>query len=242
MGLAVLILPGCAMGPNRTTEAGSPNDAPADPYFAKWGGWELRHLEKAQKKGEPVFQSDFGPRGLERDWKADGVAAASREGAVVLSLSPESKAAGARDGILWARERFSQPLMIEVAFTLDPDSPHDANLVWGQNAPSKKNLGKDQECYVVGYFGWGGKSCGFERASDWHVYGITGACDPKPGTRRTGVWIIDGKTQCLYLDGQLVLFSYTPGSPPADGHFGLAIYQSTVTFHSVRIYRLGPTK
>ena len=189
-----------------------------------------------------MFRADFSAKGLERDWKADGVAVAPRDGAAVLSLSAKQAAAGKKWGALWTSAPFAPPLMIEVEFALDKESPHDANLMWGQKAASNKDLGKAQECYLAGYFGWGGKSCGIERASDWHVLGVTGACDPKPGTKRTGVWIIDGKTQCLYLDGVLVLYGKALGEPPASGHFGLSVYQSKVTYHSLKIHRLGPKK
>ena len=224
--------------PNQIAQKNSNNVKP-DPYFEKWGGWELTHLAKARERKELIFQSDFSTSGLEQDWKADGIIATPSAGAVVLSLSPE-KAAGW--GALWVKTPFSQPLMIEVEFTLDKDAPHDANLIWGQQTASKENLGKAQECYFASCFGFGGKTCGFERASDWYVYGVTGAADPKPGVKRTVIWIIDDKAQYLYLDEKLLIYSHSPASPPKTGHFGLGIYQSKVTYHSARIYRLLPKK
>lgn len=215
---------------------------PLDPYVKAWAGWENRPLEKARKEGALVFQSDFSPAGIARDWQASGVVVESQDGAAVLSLSPERIAAKKKSGALWAKVPFAQPMMIEIEFTLDPACPHDANMFWGQKTPSDEKLGKEQECFVAGYFGWGGRSCGYERASDWHVYGITAAAEPKAGTKQTGVWIIKGKLQCLYLDGTLLLYSMTPDPPPESGYFGLAIYQSTVCFHSAKIYRLGPER
>ena len=65
----------------------------------------------------------------------------------------------------------------------------------------------------MGYFGWGGRCCGFEGAK-CGGFGISGAIEPKLNTRYTGVWIIKDKMQCLYLDGTLVVRSSTPAPPP----------------------------
>lgn len=215
---------------------------PSDPYFQKWRGWELRPLNDARKLGKLIFQSEFSPDGIERDWKADGVAVEAKDGTAILSLSAERIAAKKSYGALWAKTPFAQPLMIEVEFTLDPAGPHDANVFWGQKNPIDDGLGKEQECYVMGWFGWGGRSCGFERASDWHVYGISGAADPKPGVKRTGVWIVKDKLQCLYLDDVLLVYSMTPSPPPESGHMALSVYQSKVLFHSVKVYSLPAKK
>ena len=214
----------------------------ADPYNAGWGGWELKPLEKARKQAELVFKSDFSPPGLSRWWLAAGVIAESRENNVVIRLAPEAAAAGRQWGILWLKVPVVAPFAGEVEFTLDPASPHDANLFWGQSLPSSDNLGKEQECYLAGYFGWGGKSCGIERASDWQTFGITGASDPKPGVKRTGVWLVDGKLQCMYLDGGLVLYARMTENPPLSAYFGLGIFMSKVTYHSVKVFRLNPLK
>jgi hypothetical protein len=63
---------------------------PNDPYFSVHSGWESRPLDKLRKTGELVFQADFSPAGLARDWQADGVTAESKDGAVVIALSPEA--------------------------------------------------------------------------------------------------------------------------------------------------------
>jgi hypothetical protein len=215
--------------------------AQTDPYYKPLWGWELRPLETARKQGKLIFQSDFSEAGLARDWKADGVTVELKDGTAILSLSPERIAANKKYGVLWAKTPFAQPLMIELEFTLDPATPHDANVFWGQKEPSSENLGKDQECYIMGYFGWGGRGCGFECAGKGGCYGITGTVEPKLGVRYTGVWIIQGQRQCLYLDGTLLVYSQTPTPPPASGHLGLSVYQSRVLFHSVKVYNL-PSK
>jgi hypothetical protein len=209
----------------------------SDPYYKTHAGWELRPLESARKEGNPVFQSDFSEAGLARDWTADGVTVVIKDGAAFLSLSPERIAAKKKYGVLWAKTPFAQPLMIEVEFTLDPATPHDANVFWGQKSPSSEALGKEQECFIMGYFGWGGRGCGFEGAS-CGAYGITGAVEPRPGVKYTGVWIIKDKLQCLYLDGVLLVRSTTPSPPPESGHLGLSVYQSSVLFHSLKVHSL----
>lgn len=213
-----------------------------DPYYANWGGWELKPLEKARKQAELIYRSDFSPAGLNRWWLPDGVIAESKDNSVVIALAPEAAAAGKKWGVLWLKAPVFAPFALEVEFTLDPACPHDANFFWGQNVLSKENLGKEQECYLAGYFGWGGKSCGIERASDWQTFGITGALDPKPGVKRTGVWLVDGKLQCMYLDGILVLYARTTENPPITGYFGLGIFMSKVQYHSVKVFKLNPLK
>lgn len=213
-----------------------------DPYYANWGGWEQRPLEKARKQAELIYRSDFSPAGLNRWWLPDGVIAESKDNSVVITLAPEAAAAGKNWGILWSKIPVFPPFAAEVEFTLDPACPHDANLFWGQDVLSKENLGKEQECYLAGYFGWGGKSCGIERASDWQTFGITAAFEPKPGVKRTGVWIVDGKLQCMYLDRTLVLYARMTENPPLSGYFGLGVYMSKVTYHSVKVFKLNPAK
>lgn len=212
-----------------------------DPYYKTYGGWEIHPLESARKEGKLVLQSDFSEAGLLRDWTADGVTIVMKDGTAILSLSPASIAAKKKFGVLWAKTAFVQPLMIEVEFVLDPATPHDANVFWGQKEPSSEALGKEQECFIMGYFGWGGRGCGFEGAK-CGCYGITGAVEPKLGVRYTGVWIIKDKLQCLYLDGVLLVRSMTPSPPPESGHLGLSVYQSKVLFHSVKVYSLPPSK
>ena len=56
------------------------------------------------------------------------------------------------------------------------------------------------------------------------------------------MWVIDKGYQCLYLDGQLAVYSKVRDPAPATGHFGLEIFMSKVSFHSVKIYRLGQKK
>ena len=211
-----------------------------DPYYKTYGGWELRALENAQKQGKLIFQSDFSEAGLARDWKADGVAVELKDGTAVLSLSPERIAANKKFGVLWAKTPFAQPLMIEIVFTLDAATPHDANVFWGQKNPSSEDLGKEQECFIMGYFGWGGRCSGFEGAK-CGSYGITGAVEPRLGVKYTGVWIIKDQLQSLYLDGTLLVNSKTPAPPPESGYLGLSVYQSKVLFHSAKVYSL-PTK
>lgn len=236
------IVCGAAQDTNSYVSVIQPVAAQVDPYYASWGEWELRPLEKARKQAEMVYRSDFSPAGLNRWWLADGVIAELKDNGVVIMLAPEAVTAGKKWGILWSKVPVFAPFAVEVEFTLDPAAPHDANLFWGQNVLSKENLGREQECYLAGYFGWGGKSCGIERASDWQTFGITGALDPKPGVKRTGVWIVDGKLQCMYLDGTLVLYARTSENPPISGYFGLGIYMSKVTYHSVKVFRLNPAK
>ena len=214
---------------------------PSDPYYKAHGGWELRPLQSARKQGDLIFQSDFSPAGLARDWKTDGVRVELRGGAAILSVSPERIAAKKEYGVLWAKTPFAQPVMIEVEFTLDASAPHDANVFWGQKTPSSENLGKEQECYIMGYFGWGGRCAGFEGCT-CGGYGIAGVGDPKLNTRYCGSWIIKDKLQCLYLDGSLVVRSSTPTPPPASGYLGLSVYQSKVTFHWLKVYRLASGK
>ena len=214
----------------------------ADPYYAEWGGWELKPLEKARKQAELIYKSDFSPAGLARWWLPDGVTVQAREQGVAVALAPEAESAGMKWGVLWFKTPVFAPFAAEVEFTLDPTCPHDANLFWGQNVLSKEKLGREQECYLAGFFGWGGKSCGLERASDWQTFGITGAVDPKPGVKRTAVWIVEGRLQCMYLDGTLVLYARLPERPPASGYFGLGVYMSRVIYHSVKVFRLNPRK
>jgi len=213
----------------------------SDPYYKVHGGWDTRPLESARKQGRLIFQSDFSEAGLARDWKADGVTVELKNGAAVLSVAPERLAAGKVYGALWAKTPFAQPLMIEVEFTLDPSAPHDANVYWGQKQPSCADLGKEQECFIMGYFGWGGRCCGFEGAKCGN-YGISGAIEPKLNTRYTGVWIIKDKMQCLYLDGTLVVRSSTAAPPPADGYLALSVYQSKIVFHSLKVFSLSGKK
>lgn len=212
-----------------------------DPYYKTYGGWDLRPLESARKQGKLIFQADFSSAGLARDWKADGVSVELKDGSAVLSVAPERVAAKKEYGALWAITPFAQPIMVEVEFTLAASTPHDANIYWGQKMPSIENLGKEQECYIVGYFGWGGRCSGFEgcKCGD---YGIAGVGDPKPNTKYHGNWIIKDKLQCLYLDGGLVVRSNTPVPPPESGYLGLSVYQSKVTFHSLKVYSLGARK
>jgi len=212
-----------------------------DPYYKTYGGWELRPLESARKHGKLIFQSDFSASGLDRDWRADGVSVELKDGSAVLSVAPERVAAKKEYGALWAKTPFAQPMMVEIDFTLAASTPHDANIYWGQKMPSIENLGKEQECYVVGYFGWGGRCSGFEGCK-CGGYGIAGVGDPKPDTRYHGNWIIKDKLQCLYLDGGLVVSSNTPVPPPESGYLGLSVYQSKVTFHSLKVFSLGSKK
>jgi hypothetical protein len=213
----------------------------SDPYYKVHGGWELRPLESARKRGKLIFQSDFSASGLERDWKADGVSVELKDGSASLSVSPERVAAKQVYGVLWAKTPFAQPMMIEVDFTLDGAMPHDANVFWGQKSPSSENLGKEQECYIMGYFGWGGRCAGFEGCR-CGGYGIAGVGDPKLNTRYRGTWIIKDKLQCLYLDGALVVCSNTPVTPPDSGYLGLSVYQSKIAFHSLKLYSLASKK
>ena len=129
----------------------------SDPYYKAHGGWEIRPLQSARKQGKLVFQSDFSAAGLKRDWKADGVSVELKSGSAILSVSPERLTAKQVYGVLWAKAAFAQPMMIEVEFSLDRSTPHDANVFWGQKTPSSEHLGKEQECYIMGYFGWGGR-------------------------------------------------------------------------------------
>ena len=211
----------------------------SDPYYKVHGGWETRPLERARKQGRLIFQSEFSKAGLARDWKADGVAVELKNGAAVLSVAPERMAAGKVYGALWAKTPFTQPMMIEVEFTLDPLAPHDANVYWGQKQPSCADLGKEQECFIMGYFGWGGRCCGFEGAK-CGGYGISGVIEAKLNTRYAGAWIIKDKLQCLYLDGTLVVRSDTPAPPPANGFLALSVYQSKIIFHSLKVFSLSP--
>lgn len=210
----------------------------ADPYYVKWGGWEMKPLERLRRQSDLLIKADFSHEGLVRWWLPDGVVAASRNDGVIVSLSPAAAAAGSTWGILWFKMPVYVPFAIEVEFTLDPACPHDANLFWGQNTPSMKKLGGEQECYLAGFFGWGGKACGIERTSDWQTFGITGAFAPQPGVRRTGIWIVEGKNQSIYLDGTLALYTHTEEMPPLSGYFGLGVCMSRVIFHSLKIYRL----
>lgn len=217
------------------------NDArQSDPYYKVHGGWELRPLQSARQEGKRIFQSDFSQAGLARDWMADGVTVALKDGSAVLSLSPERIAARKEYGVLWAKKPLSPPWMIEVEFMLDAQAPHDANVFWGQQTPSSENLGKPQECYIMGYFGWGGRCAGFE-GCQCGGYGISGVGDPKPDTAYLGNWIIKDKLQWLYLNGSLVVHSTTPTPPPERGHLGLSVYQSKVTFRSLKVYSLATT-
>lgn len=211
-------------------------------YYANWGGWELKPLLKAHQQAELISRSDFSPAGLGRWWLADGVIAEPKDNSVVVALAPEAAAAGKKWGVLWSKLPVFAPFAVEVEFTLDPASPHDANLFWGQNVLSKENLGKEQDCYLAGYFGWGGKACGLERAGDGQTFGITGAFAPQPGVKRTAIWIVDGKLQCMYLDGTLVLYAETRENPPISGYFGLGVFLSKVTYHSVKVFKFNPLK
>ncbi|MFC1453783.1 hypothetical protein ACFLQL_01235 [Verrucomicrobiota bacterium] len=245
MGLVILVIaPAIVYGAgNDTNFAGSADKiivTKTDPYYSDWGRWELKPLEKARKQAKALYRSDFSRPGLTRWWLADDVVAVSKDNGVVVSLSPKAAAAGRKWGILWYKVPVITPFAVQVEFTMDPACPHDANLFWGQNVLSKNNLGKEQECYLAGYFGWGGKSCGIERASDWQTFGITGALDSKPGVKRTGVWIVEGKLQCMYLDGTLVLYTRTVDNPPLSGYFGLGVFMSRVTYHSVKVFKLNP--
>jgi len=208
-----------------------------DPYHAAYDGWELRPLEKARREGRLVFQSDFSPAGLARDWTADGLTIGLTKGAAVLSLSPGRITADKKYGVLWSRVAFAEPQMIEVEFTLDPVSLHDANIFWGQKEPAADALGKDQECFITSCFGWGGRSSGLEGVRSGPL-GITATVAPRPGKRYAAVWIIRGRTQFLYLDGTLLVYSQSPEPPPASGLLGLSVFQSKVAFHSVRVYAL----
>ena len=244
--ISLVILPACAgvAGPD-TNFSGSVVQAVVtntDPYFSIWGRWELKPLEKARKQAELLYRSDFSPAGLVRWWLPDGVTAVSRDSGVVIALAPEAAASGQKWGILWSKVPVFAPFAVEAEFTLDPACPHDANFFWGQPVMSRENLGKEQECYLAGFFGWGGQSCGIERASDWQTFGITGALDPKPGVKRTGIWIVDGRLQCMYLDGILVLYARMNEKPPMSGYFGLGVFMSKITFHSVKVFKLNPAK
>jgi hypothetical protein len=208
-----------------------------DSYTADWIGWETRPLEQARQHRVLVYEADFSVKGLLKDWVTDGVVVEPADRSAVISLSPEAAASGSKFGVLWCKGPISPPFMIEIEFTLDPDNPHDANVLWGQKVLSLRNMGKEQECYVAGFFGWGGKSCGISRASDWYSYGITGALDPKPGKRQRGIWIINGRIQCMYLENTLVLYCRTLEDPPPLGYFGLEVYLSKVTYHSLKVYR-----
>ena len=210
----------------------------ADPYYTEWGGWELRPLERARRQSDLLVKADFSKEGLARWWLPDGAAAAAKADGVLVSLSPAAAASGSTWGILWFKMPVYAPFAVEAEFTLDPSCPHDANFFWGQNAPSMKNLGREQECFLAGFFGWGGRACGIERTSDWQTFGITGALEPQPGVRRTGIWIVDGRTQSMYLDGTLALYARTDEMPPLSGYFGIGVCMSRVTFHSLKIYRL----
>lgn len=234
----------CCMGARAAETNAAPAPVPPrpDPYYAVWSGWEARPLLKARRQAEIIFKSDFSPAGLARWWIPDGVMAESSSGGIALKLAPEEEAAGGKWGILWSKHPVMAPCAIEVEFTLAPDCPRDVYLFWGQNAPSKRNLGGEQECYLAGYFGWGGKCCGIERTSDWLTFGITGAAYPVPGMKHTAIWIVDGKTQCMYLDGILLLYTKTDQPPPLTGYFGLGIYMSRFTCHSVKAYKLNPMK
>ena len=234
--------PAAEQGASSPVSVVQPVVVQTNPYYANWGGWDQRPLEKARKQAEVIYKSDFSPAGLSRWWLPDGVVVESKDNSVVISLAPKAAAAGEKWGVLWLKAPVFAPFAAELEFTLDPAAPHDANFFWGQNVLSKENLGKEQECYLAGYFGWGGKSCGIERASDWQTFGITGTLDPKPGVKRTGVWIVDGKLQCMYLDGTLVLYARMTENPPISGYFGLGIYMSKVTYHSVKVFRLNQAK
>jgi hypothetical protein len=209
-----------------------------DPYHAAYDGWELRPLEKARREGKLVFQSDFSDAGLVRDWTVDGLTVGLTKGAAVLSLSPDRIGANRKYGVLWSRAAFAEPQMIEVEFTLDPASLHDANIFWGQKEPAADALGQDQECFITSCFGWGGLSSGLEGVRSGPL-GITATVAPRPGRRYAATWIIRGRIQCLYLDGTLLVYSQSPKPPPASGLLGLSVFQSKVAFHSVRVYSLG---
>jgi hypothetical protein len=241
VAVAILFVTAGGMASEPSTRFPKITKLSSDPYYQVHGGWENRPLESALKQGRLVFQSDFSDGGLERDWKADGVIVERRDGAVVLSVAPERLETKKCYGALWAKTPFPQPLMIEVECTLDPSAPHDANVYWGQKEPSCDELGKEQECFIMGYFGWGGRCCGFE-GTKCGGYGISGAVEPKVNTRFRGVWIIQDKQQCLYLDNTLVVRSNTPTPPPANGLLGLAVYQSKVIFHSLKVYSLAAKK
>jgi hypothetical protein len=213
-----------------------------DPYYAQWGDWEMKPWNRARKNRKLIFKSNFSPTGIVNDWLADGVSVESKNNCAVVALAPEDEAFGREWGLLWAKTAFSQPLAVEVEFTLDAKGPHDANIFWGQKEPSKENLGKEQECYMAGYFGWGGKACGFERASDWHNTGITGVLNPRPGVKRAGTWIVYNKRQYMYLDGKMVMFSEMMENPPASGYLSLGVYMSKVKYHSVTVFKLRPAK
>jgi len=210
----------------------------SDAYSKAYGGWERRPLEKARKSGKLVFQSDFSSAGLAHDWTADGAAVEPRNGGALIALSPARAAAGRKYGVLWSRIAFAQPLMIEAEFTFDPSTLHDANIFWGQKQPAADELGKDQDCFILSCFGWGGRGCGFESAKGG-AYGITAAVAPQAKKRYSGIWIIDGSVQCLYLDGVLLVYTQSPSSPPASGLLGLSVFQSSVEFHSIKVYALG---
>jgi hypothetical protein len=232
MGVALLFCSGCLVF---GYEAKDPKQS--DPYYKVHGGWELRPLQSARKQGKLLFKSDFSAAGLKRDWRDDGAAVELNDGSAILSVSPERLAAKQVYGVLWAKTAFAQPLMIEVEFSLDGSAPHDANVFWGQKTPSSEHLGKEQECYIMGYFGWGGRCAGFEGCK-CGSYGIAGVGDPKLNTRYHGTWIIKDKLQCLYLDGALVVYSETPVPPPQSGYLGLSVYQSKISFHSLNVYGL----
>lgn len=208
-----------------------------DAYYSQWGGWEMKPLCRARKAGQLVFKSDFSPSGLARDWIADGVKADSHRNCALVSLAPELKAAGAEWGLLWSKTKIAQPFMVEVEFSLLAACPHDANLFWGQEKPSRAHLGKKQECYMACYFGWGGNSSGFERASDWSNAGITGLLRPKPDIKRSGAWIVHNRRQWMYLDEKMLMSADMSERPPATGYFALGVYLSTVRYHSVRVFR-----
>jgi hypothetical protein len=236
MGVALLVGSGCLVF---AQEAKDPRQS--DPYYKIHGGWELRPLDSARKQGKLLFQADFSATGLKRDWTADGVSVELKDGAAILSVAPERLAAKQLYGVLWAKAAFAQPMMIEIEFSLDRSAPHDANVFWGQKTPSSEHLGKEQECYIMGYFGWGGRCAGFEGCK-CGGYGIAGVGDPKPNTTYHGTWIIKDKLQCLYLDGALVVYSSTPVPPPQSGYLGLSVYQSKISFHSLKVYGLASKK
>jgi len=210
---------------------------PGDSYRAAYEGWELRPLERARREGRLIFQSNFSRAGLTRDWTPDGVAIGLANGSAVVSLPPGQTTANKKFGVLWSKAALTEPLMIEVEFTPDSASLHDANIFWGQKEPSADNLGKTQECFIASIFGWGGRSSGLEGAA-CGPFGITAAIVPRPGKRYDSIWIIRGRTQCLYLDGTLLVYSQSPEHPPTSGLLGLSVFQSKVTFHSVRVYAL----
>jgi hypothetical protein len=234
--LALVLWSGCVAAAQEIKDARQ-----SDPYYKVYGGWELRPLESARKQGKLIFRSDFSEAGLARDWKADGVSVALKEGSAILSLAPQRIAARKEYGVLWVNVPFAQPLMVEVEFMLDARTPHDANVFWGQKSPSSENLGKPQECYIMGYFGWGGRCAGME-GCQCGGYGISSVGDPKLGATYLGNWIIQDKLQWLYLDGSLVVHSSTPTPPPESGYLGVSVFQSKVTFRSLKVYGLASRK